>query len=132
MKSYTDLEQSKKLAEILQLESADMYYEEVYNLPTAIVGSYILHNQCMEDKDYKRLSNPVLSPAWSLAALLNVIPKRIDEFNVLRIDIDNNSFAIWYDEVGCGVNHKLPNTTRESAVDACVVMIEKLHELNLL
>lgn len=26
MKSYTDLEQSHKLAEILPLESADMYY----------------------------------------------------------------------------------------------------------
>lgn len=28
MKSYTDLEQSKKLAEILPIESADMRYDE--------------------------------------------------------------------------------------------------------
>lgn len=28
MKSYTTLEQSKKLAEILPLESADMFYNE--------------------------------------------------------------------------------------------------------
>ena len=31
-KSFTSLKQSKKLAEILPLESADMYYEEVCNL----------------------------------------------------------------------------------------------------
>jgi hypothetical protein len=73
MKSYTDLKQSKKLAEILPIESADMYYEEVCNLPKAIVGNYILHNQCMEDKDYKKLSNPVLSPAWSLSALVEIL-----------------------------------------------------------
>lgn len=30
MKAYTDLEQSKKLAEILPIESADMYYH--YNV----------------------------------------------------------------------------------------------------
>lgn len=29
MKAYTDLEQSKKLAEILPIESADMYYYTV-------------------------------------------------------------------------------------------------------
>ena len=30
MKNYTDIEQSKKLAEILPIESADMWYAEVY------------------------------------------------------------------------------------------------------
>ena len=48
IKSFTDLQQSKKLAEILPIESADMYYEEVCNLPKAIIGNYIFHNQCME------------------------------------------------------------------------------------
>ena len=41
LKSYTDIEQSKKLAEILPLESADMFYdgvqdlykEKTYNIP---------------------------------------------------------------------------------------------------
>ena len=31
MKSYTDISQSKKLAEILPIESADMYYSELEN-----------------------------------------------------------------------------------------------------
>lgn len=64
--------------------------------------------------------------------MLDVIPKHIKDYNVLRIDISENDFAIWYDEIGYGVNNDLPNITMESAVDACVSMIEKLHELNLL
>ena len=37
MKSYTDLEQSKKLAEILPLESADMCYKCLEDDPYDIV-----------------------------------------------------------------------------------------------
>ena len=132
IRAYTTIEQSRKLAEILPLESADMYYEEVCNLPKVIVGNYILHNLCMEDKDYKKLSNPVLSPAWSFAVLLSIIPKRIKDYNVLRIDISKSEFAIWYDEIGYGVNNNLPDITMESAVDACYEMILKLNKLNLL
>ena len=117
IKSYTDLEQSKKLAEILPLESADMYYWH---------GSYRLlrvnDGKC-EDIDI---------PAWSLAALLNIIPKHIKDYNVLRIDISENDTSIWYDKIGYGVNNDLPDITMEYTVDACVAMIEKLHELNLL
>ena len=73
-KICTSIEQSKKLLELgIDINTADMYYEEVCNLPKAIVGNYILHNQCMEDKDYKKLSNPVLSPAWSLSALVEIL-----------------------------------------------------------
>ena len=73
-KICTSLKQSKELAEILPIETADMYLEQEGNLLKSVIGSYILHNQCMEDKDYKKLSNPVLSPAWSLSALLQLIP----------------------------------------------------------
>lgn len=115
-KAYTTIEQSRKLAEFLPLESADMYYE--------------WPNKKVHFKDDK-YSGMGLS-CWSLAALLDVIPKHIKDYNVLRIDISENDFAIWYDEIGYGVNNDLPNITMESAVDACVSMIEKLHELNLL
>ena len=123
MKSYTDLEQSKKLAEILPLESADMFWmKETKDYYEAVNVPYI-ESTAEEDDGL---------PCWSLASLLNVIPKHIDEFNVLRIDISTNDFAMWYDEIGFGVNNDLPDIEKESAVDACVVMIEKLHELNLL
>ena len=123
IKSFTDLEQSKKLAEILPLENADMYYEEVCNLPKVIVGNYILHNQCMEDKDYKKLSNPVLSPAWSLAALLDILPKVINN-ETLFIE---TSPALWH------IGYRNIYTARaDNLIDACVTMIEKLHELKML
>jgi len=121
IKSYSDLQQSKKLAEILPLESADMYYEEVCNLPEVIVGNYILHNQCMEDKDYKKLSNPVLSPAWSLAALLSVLPNGI----IMNKDSQNGKYHFSSTYIGTHI-------TADNPIDACVELILKLHELKML
>lgn len=135
IKSYTSIEQSRVLAEIIPLESADMYYEEVCNLPKVIVGSYILHNQCMEDKDYKKLSNSVLSPAWSLAALRNLLPPAIkpNKDSCLFLFESHNTFdKSWvyryYNEND--TSYLYYKNTNE--VDACVEMIEKLNELNLL
>jgi hypothetical protein len=123
IKSYTDLEQSKKLAEILPLESADMYFE-----PSA--------GFCTEPSEVRvgdiKYAHPRSIRCWSLAALLNIIPKHIKEYNTLRIDIGEKDFSIWYDEVGCGVNTELPDITMEEPVDACVEMIVKLKEMNLL
>lgn len=126
MKSYTDLPQSKKLAEILPLESADMVYQSIEDEYGDGEWESIPRNHSLNigyDNDVR---------CWSLAALLNVIPKHIDEFNVLRIDISTNDFAIWYDKIGFGVNNDLPDITRESAVDACFEMIIHLHEQKLL
>ena len=122
-KICTSIEQSKKLLELgIDINTADMYYEEVCNLPKAIIGNYILHNQCMEDKDYKKLSNPVLSPAWSLTALLSVL-----DFPSLT----QNKEDEW--EV-CVPNHKSDgyiDVSADNPVDACVEMILKLRRLNL-
>lgn len=110
IKSYTDLQQSKKLAEILPLESADMYYvlidtdEDKYD---AGLGKYI----------------GILPhyPCWSLAALLDVLPYPY---------IEQNYKGKWT----CRVEHR--NTTYlwedSNPIDACVAMVEKLHELKLL
>jgi hypothetical protein len=121
MKSYTNLKQSKKLAEILPIESADLWWNETKKYPEFIKTYH----------EYLSVSIPPI-PCWSLSALIDIIPKRIKEDNVLRIDINENDTAIWYDEIGCGVNNELPDITKGSAVDACVVMIEKLHEIKLL
>jgi hypothetical protein len=104
IKSNTDIEQSRKLAEILPLESAD----------------------------YRKYTGIKTIPCWSLAALLDVIPKHIKEYNVLRTDIGEKDFSIWYDKVGYGVNDELPDITMECPADACYELILKLHELNLL
>ena len=63
IKSYTDLEQSKKLAEILPLESADMYwYLATKDNPRA-----------MFNEGYNEYGDFEL-PCWSLAALIGVLP----------------------------------------------------------
>ena len=126
MKVYTDLEQSHKLAEILPLESADMtFLSEESLVPKVNYNGMVFFNSKEEN-----LTNII--PCWSLAALLDIIPKRIKDFNVLRIDIGEKDFAIWYDEIGYGVNSELPDITLESPVDACVEMIIKLHKQKLL
>ena len=111
MKSYTDLEQSKKLAKILPLESADMHYvltdsdQETYSPGL--------------EKYYGVLPS---IPCWSLAALLGVIPKP---------DLIQNSEEIWL--VHSWVNaYPWSVGGYSNPIDACVAMIEKLHKINLI
>ena len=135
-KICTSLEQSKKLIELgIDINTADMYYEEVCNLPKAIIGNYIFHNQCMEDRDYKKLSNPVLSPAWSLAALINIIPQELfdGEYIINITEGIDNKWIITYDHYE-NRNHSFYglSTGADNLVDACYEMIIKLHEQNLL
>ena len=130
-KICTSIEQSKKLLELgVDVNTADMYWEEVCNLPKAIVGNYILHNQCMEDKDYKKLSNPVLSPAWSLSALLDVLPKNLDIGRpVLATNYKGYYWVSYFDEY---MKEKFTSKIYNNPVDACYEMIIKLNELKIL
>ena len=127
IRAYTTIEQSLKLAEFLPLESADMEYmflkkdgSKVSNVP--FVKDGFEESECCY----------TFIPCWSLAALIDIIPKRIKEDNVLRIDVGEKDTSIWYDEIGCGVNTELPDITMECPVDACVEMIEKLNERKML
>ena len=122
-KICTSLKQSKELAEILPIESADMSYSIIHN-----IGQEPYHCNV---PTFTYVANGDI-PCWSLAALLRVIPKHIKDYNVLRIDISDKDFAIWYDEIGYGVNNELPNITEKSAVDACVSVIIKLKERKLI
>lgn len=110
MKSYTDLEQSKKLAEILPIESADMYW-----WPTSL-RYYI---EAMDDGDFNEKEGHIR--AWSLAALLSVLPNGI----VMNKDSQNGRYHFSSKYVGTYV-------TADNPIDACVDMIKKLHERNLL
>lgn len=128
MKSYTDIEQSKKLAEILPLESADMYFHNRYDIP----DNYPL------PIEWKR-NNPLLSqeiPCWSLAALYDILPNNKKETTTLSrggwkiepIEYLDNWWCEYEDE-----NHTKDFTvTADNAIDACVEMIIKLHEQKLL
>lgn len=127
IKSHTDVEQSEILAEILPPESADMCYFHDGTAMKIDANSYSVCYSMWKDCVVQ------IIPCWSLAALLSVIPKHfIKGYNVLRIDIAEEDFSIWYDEIGSGVSNDLPDITKESAVDACYEMIVKLKKKNLI
>lgn len=67
IKSYTDINQSKKLAEILPIESADMCY--------GIDDDTLTYNDLPWLIPYhKYTAKEFYIPCWSLAALLELIP----------------------------------------------------------
>ena len=111
IKSYTDLEQSRKLAEILPLESADGHW----------FNGYLGVNYRQEAKDFYDTTNNEYIPAWSLAALLGILP---NDTSLLYFD---NAYQMVYDKKPYVISNKFDNP-----IDSCVAMIEKLHELNLL
>lgn len=106
MKAYTDLEQSKKLAEILPLESADMFYR---------------NNGIDVKLMWEHNAPKVENPCWSLAALLSFLPK-IHKLKPI-LDLEENS--IQYSGVDLYV-------IGENPIDACYEMIIRLHELKML
>lgn len=80
MKSYTDISQSKKLAEFLPVESADMRYEyslrERDDIQKPIIGFSISSMNYYKDNDLIKYL-----PCWSLAALFEFILPYIADNN---------------------------------------------------
>lgn len=84
MNAYTTIEESKQLIEAgLDADTADMYtYKNIYTGALScfnnrtLIGNYNL----LENKD-------VAHPCWSLAALLEIIPK--------QLHINNNAWEIY-------------------------------------
>lgn len=120
MKSYTDLEQSKKLAEILPLESADMHWQYIEE------DNGQLQWFCFP-KDFSINQHNTVS-AWSLVALLGVLPTS------LQIVLAINDFQGGRKEkFGVGsVEHDKYDCFADNPVDACVAMIIELHKLKML
>ena len=121
MKSYTDLEQSKKLTEILPLESADMkilpFTEREYRVvpinDIAVCGR--------EDE----------IPCWSLVALLELMPLYIRtnegdyNFSLVRGGAGAYTFSYIHSlkepwELGCNL---YLTTHKDSVIDAAFEMV---------
>ena len=86
MKLATDLEQSKKLAKILPLKSADMFYLAAKGEPIVIGNKMI----AVGSDDWDALGEPDV-PAWSLSALLDVLPLGLyDEFDNCDYELEIN------------------------------------------
>lgn len=119
MKAYTDIEQSKKLAKILPLKSADMkwyFWKSEIDAPKFPTFGY-----SKEAAESYKDTEVVYLPCWSLAALLEVLPK-IYELKPL-IDLEENS--IMYSGTYIDV-------TADNPVNACVEMLVKLHEIKVI
>lgn len=102
IKSYTDLEQSKRLAEILPFGSEDGALTENYH--------------CI--------------PCWSLAALFDVLPKYIGDYGKC-LYFDMGYYYCGY-MVDGDFMLSIEETSADNPIDACVEMIIKLNEQKLL
>jgi hypothetical protein len=116
MKSYTDINQSRKLAEILSIESADFQSKTIESNADVDV----------DDVSY------VIYPCWSLAALLNIIPQELfdGEYIINITEGVNHKWIISYEhysEVSSYID-----VSSDSLIDCCVEIIIKLKEINML
>ena len=124
IKSNTSLEQSKKLAEFLPPESADMWW-----LYVPAQGKHIAMMYEEPDPHYiARMENyygikDAAIRCWSLAALQDVIK------------IESNLHGFYSD---CEKVYRMEtlyagnSKTYDNPIDACVDLIKKLHEQNIL
>ena len=131
MKSYTDLEQSQKLAKILPLESADMWWSRC--TITDFGDGVLKVSYAVEPCNISQFRNTKEDiPCWSLAALIGVLPRSIefkDDKYYLRFMKGYVEYA--NDEVSI-TGIYLHTTGNDNLVDACYEMIIRLNELNLL
>ena len=113
MKSYTDIDQSYKLAEILPLESADMLFqlgEDKYADSIRVPLTKKHWEQMMPD----------INPCWSLAALLSILPN-------YQMQTQDDGIGIL-----CSCNGKFNIITADNPIDVCYELILKLNELKML
>ena len=109
MKSYTDLEQSKRLSDILPHESADMRFCFSHTLGGRITGHYPMIGR-----------EPSLGtiPCWSLTALIELLPNKIvvnNEnyfLNFTKNNVEYRGIVTWDGQ-------KCISTKAENLLDAC-------------
>ena len=114
IKSYTDIEQSRKLAEILPLESADYCW--------GIDDETLHYNNSPYPcawKDYT--CKEYYIPCWSLAALFSILHDY-----TLQTNTDGTVFVV------CESKKPMISDACDNPVDACYEMILKLNELKML
>ena len=129
-KNCTDIEQSQKLIELgIDVNTADMMWDDWSLIDEGWKLSVGYYPEI--EKDYGRKCYP----AWSLSALLSVIPQEIfdgeyiiniteglDDKWILTYDHCENRYHSYY-----GLSSGADNL-----VDACVAMIEKLYKRKML
>ena len=129
MKPFTDIEQSKKLSEILAIESADAWWAERYEGKVTNDGQYIVNEEPFYYISFIKSSEINYSqdtvkdiPCWSLSALLNVM----QEPELIKNSDGTWLIRVWYNR------YPFSRGGYNNPVDACFKMILKLHEQKLL
>ena len=116
-KTWTSLDQARKLTEILPLESADMCY---INGKAQLGFLY---------EEYKELGDSILQeyePCWSLSSLLDILK---DNIKIEKTQLDQSDMFT-YSIIGDGYDYK--TYEHEELIDACYEMIIELHKKNKL
>lgn len=116
----TSIEESKRLLELgIDPKSADMFWElNCLHEPELIVGDYSLRIQGRAtDKDYRKVTNPVLSPAWSLGALMELLPADA----ILSFGKDEGWGVYWIDSKIASI----PSTTYIGAMVKTIELLVK-------
>lgn len=139
MKAHTDLEQSKKLAEILPLKSADMVllHEEPYETSDSKFDG--LHQAlCVPFSQYdkswrQKYWNISYFPCWSLAVLLEQIPSDLGSqtLTIEKDDSEHLKYGLNYHD-RWGREDDIQTKYYDNLVDACYEMILKLHKQKFL
>lgn len=121
MKVYTDLTQSKKLAEILPTETADMkWYFWKFEIDVPKFPTFGYSKDAAES--YKS-TEAIYLPCWSLSALLDALP-----YPSLH-KISSGWRCDFYDKEG---TFCISGELADNPIDACYKMIFKLKEMNLI
>ncbi len=133
MKSYTDIEQSKKLVEILPLSSADMFWLNRHIDLTETKYEIFVIEKSNKHIDFSNsyavaIDNNEIIPCWSLAALLDVLPKNYGRYTKSLYWFDDAWHCEYVDQDGEGHGGE----TADDPIDACYKMILKLNKVNLL
>lgn len=127
MKSYTDLEQSKKLVEILPIESADMFWyrDAVTKEVNPRIMNYI---------QVPELQSMYYSPCWSLAALISVLPSSMKDSIGMVYSLNMNKEYIEYSNPNISFPYSayIHTCGNDNLIDACYEMIVKFHEQKIL
>jgi len=121
-KAYTDIQQGRKLAEILPIESADMSYfyrhweiDINYAIGDKENLSFSFNKERYEK--HKDSSEYYYLPCWSLAALMNVIKGKLCHYN------DERYYCQLIEEAE---DFPIYSTSEyDNPIDCCVEMITK-------
>jgi hypothetical protein len=133
IKSYSDIEQSKKLTEILSLESADMkWFSWKQESDSPLVPTF---GYDKETAEFYKDTAAVYLPCWSLAALLDVLPFHIIANNQRYafsmhkgLNKDGETYMVRYNVFNTDIC-LYKTEYYNNLIDACYEMIIKLHEL---